>query len=281
MIFVAALLQALAEPPAPPAASPGAVPPALIAPATPSLVEAGRAIEAGRLDQARAMLGSAIAVGAKGEPVDRLLADLEYASGNYDRALGYYRALLATHPDEALLLERAGISALRLGQLDEAVSLLDRGTRVPGAGWRAWNARGVAADRQGRWDEALAAYDRATAVGGDHAEVANNRGWSLMLQGRWDEALNAFERAASIDPRLPRLTNNLDLARAAVAAALPVRMAGEGDEAYSARLNDAGVIAEAAGDTARAKAAFTQALQLRSRWYALAADNLAKVGQTP
>lgn len=271
MILATALVLALADP-APIADAPTA---------TPSLVEAGRAIENGRLEQARAMLGAAISVGAKGEPVDRLLADLEYASGNYDRALGYYRSLLGNHADEALLLERAGISALRLGQVDQAVALLDRGTRAPGAGWRAWNARGVAADRQGRWDEALAAYDRADAISANHGEVANNRGWSLMLQGDWSGALVAFERAATLDPKLPRLANNLELARDAVAAGLPARVEGEPDDAYAARLNDAGVVAEAAGDTAKAKAAFTQAVQLRSRWYALAADNLARVGQAP
>lgn len=227
------------------------------------------------------MLGAAIAVGAKGEPVDRLLADLEYASGKYDRALGYYQSLLTAHPDEALLLERAGISALRMGQVEQAVALLDRGTRVPGAGWRAWNARGVAADRQGRWDEALAAYDRADGLGASHGEVANNRGWSLMLQGDWAGALDAFERAAQIDPKLPRLANNLELARDAMSAGLPARRVGETDDAYSARLNDSGVIAEAAGDKGKAKAAFAQAVQLRSRWYALAAENLAGVGQAP
>lgn len=256
----------------------------LIAPAEPqptagvSLSEAGRAIAAGRLDQAKAMLGSAVAAGARGEPVDRLLADLAYARGEYPQALTLYQGLLAAHADEVLLLERAGIAALRLGRVAEATALLDRATRQSGAGWRAWNARGAAADRQGRWDEAEAAYARAAALDSNRAEVANNRGWSNMLQGRWAEALAAFERAAALDPALPRLANNLELARAANAAALPARLAGEGDEAYGARLNDAGVVASAAGQPKRAEAAFAQALELRSRWYGRAADNLAALG---
>ena len=96
-----------------------------------------------------------------------------------------------------------------------------------------------------------------------------------MLRGRWQDAALAFERAAAIDPKLPRLVNNLELARAALAAELPVRMSGESDEAYSARLNDAGVVAAAAGQTKRAEAAFAQALEIRSQWYARAAENLA------
>ena len=242
-----------------------------------SLTEVGRAIGAGRLDQAKSMLGTAIAAGAKGEPVDRLLADLAMARGEDAQALAIYRQLLASHPNEALLLERAGIASLRLGQLAEATSLLDRATRQPDAGWRAWNGRGVAADRQGRWDEADAAYARAFELGPSRAEVANNQGWSLMLRGRWQDAAVAFERAAAINPKLPRLTNNLELARAATAADLPQRLSGESDESYSARLNDAGVVAAAAGETKRAEAAFAQALEVRSRWYARAADNLAAI----
>lgn len=224
------------------------------------------------------MLGVAIAAGAKGEPVDRLLADLHFARGDDRQALLLYRALLANHPDEALLLERGGIAALRLGLVAEATALLDRATRRSDAGWRAWSARGVAADRQGRWDEADAAYAHAASLDPTHAEVANNRGWSLMLRGRWSEALVAFEQAEAINPKLPLLTNNLELARAAVAAELPQRLSGESDEAFGARLNDAGVVAAANGQQKKAEAAFAQAIEVRSRWYARAADNLAALG---
>ena len=100
----------------------------------------------------------------------------------------------------------------------------------------------------------------------------------MMLQGRWVEAVDSFERAAAINPRLPRLANNLELARAAVAADLPHRLAGEDDDSFAARLNDAGVVAAASGQTKKAEAAFAHALDLRSRWYARAAENLAALG---
>ena len=269
MILSLALALGLADP-AP------AAPPQPDAPSSAiSLSEAGRAIAAGRLDQAKAMLGTAVAAGARGEPVDRLLADLSLARGEYETALNLYKALLANHPNEALLLERGGIAALHLGHDAEATALLDRATQVPGAGWRAWNARGVAADEQSRWDEADAAYARAAELEPGRAEIVNNQGWSMMLRGNWAEALARFERAATIDPKLPRLANNLELAREAVAADLPPRMQGENDEAYASRLNDTGVVAAASGQRQRAEAAFAQAIELRSRWYAKAAANLA------
>lgn len=275
MISALVLALALAEP-AP--AGPSAPPEQLQPQSQVSLAEAGRAIAAGRLDQAQAILGMAIAAGVKGEPVDRLLADLYFARGDDAQALPVYKNLLAAHPNEALLLERGGIAALRLGRVAEATVLLDRATRQADAGWRAWNGRGAAADWQGRWDEADAAYTRAAELDPTRAEVVNNLGWSLMLRGSWGEALAAFERAAAINPHLPRLANNLELARAAAAADLPQRRTGEGDEAFAARLNDAGVVAAASGQQKRAEAAFAQAIEVRSRWYARAADNLAALG---
>jgi Flp pilus assembly protein TadD len=275
MIHWLALALALADP-APAAPSPNSTA-SSPAPAI-SLSEAGRAISAGRLDQAKDMLGVAIAAGAKGEPIDRLLADLAFARGENEQALNLYRALLGAHPDDGLLLERGGIAALRLGRAAEATALLDRATRLPGVSWRAWNARGAAADLQGRWEEADAAYASAAALDPGRAEVANNQGWSLMLRGDWAAALTAFTRAAAIDPTLPRLANNLELARAAVAADLPQRLQDENDEAYAARLNDAGVVAAANGQAGRAEAAFSQAIELKSRWYVRAADNLAAMG---
>jgi Flp pilus assembly protein TadD len=268
MILTVALALALAEPAT---ASPAAAAPI-------SLAEAGRAIAAGRLDQAREMLGVAVAAGARGEPVDRLLADLAFARGEHDKAYQLYQALLVSHPDELLLLERGGIAALKLGRTADATALLDRATRAVGAGWRPWNARGVAADRQGRWDEADAAYARAVELDPTRAEVHNNLGWSLMLRGRWSDALAAFERANALNAAVPRLANNLELAKAALAADLPHRLAGESDDGFAARLNDAGVVAVANGQTKRAEAAFAQAIQLKSRWYSRAAENLAAMG---
>ena len=275
MIVLLALGLALAEPVAAPANASQETP---APPSQISLAEAGRAIAAGRLEQAKSMIATAIAAGAKGDPVDRLLADLSFANGSYDQALIQYRELLVRHPADPLLLERGGIAALRSGLMAEATALLDRATQHPEAGWRTWNARGVAADREQRWDEADAAYARAAALDPTHAEIANNLGWSMMLRGRWQDALAQFEKAAAINPRLAKLDNNLELARAAVAAGLPQRLVGETDEAFAARLNDAGVVAAASGQTEKAQAAFAQAIEVRSRWYARASQNLSALG---
>lgn len=251
--------------------------PAAVASAQPApgLAEAAHAIEVGRIDQARTMANAAVAQGASGDPLDRLLADLAFAERDYGTALARYEVLSARHPGEPRLAERAGIAALHLAQLPKAAAFLDKATALPGASWRAWNARGVAADYAGDWPAADRAYGRATTLAPAEGEVANNLGWSLLMRGQWLEAIGPLERAAALDPSSRRIADNLELARAAVADDLPRRKPGESAESWSARLNDAGVVAQLRGDRKRAIAAFAQALEARSKWFERAANNLS------
>ena len=245
------------------------------APAAQPLSEAAHALEAGRIDQARLMIANAVKAGAQGAAVDRLLADLAFATGNYDLALRAYEQLLVANPQDSLLYQRAGIADIRMGKIERAALLLHKATSLPGASWRAWNALGVVADFRRDWDAADAAYARAAQLAPERAEVLNNLGWSLLVRGRWSEAVEPLERAAALDPKAERIAANLELARAAVSEQLPERRPGESDGDWAARLNDAGMIARLQGDNRKAVAAFARAIEARSQWFERAANNLA------
>jgi Flp pilus assembly protein TadD len=241
------------------------------------LGDAVQALQSGRLQQARIILDAAAKSSAQGEEIDRLLAELAFRSGDYATALDRYQKLAALHPQEPLTLERAGIAAIHAGDLHRASAALKTATMLPGASWRAWSARGAVADLRRDWEDADLAYGHAMDMAPERAEVLNNRGWSLMLRGQWAEALPLLERAGSLDPKSRRITDNLELAKAALAEDLPRRQPGESDADWAARLNDAGVLAAAGGDRKRAIAAFAQALEASSSWFARAANNLAIV----
>jgi Flp pilus assembly protein TadD len=240
---------------------------------------ASQAVEAGRLEQARIMADRAMAAGAKGNAVERLLADLAYASSNYAEALARYESLLATMPNDRRLLEHAGIAALKVGDATRASRFLDRAAAGDETSWRVWNAQGVIADLNRDWATADEAYAHALGSAPERAEVVNNRGWSHLLRGDWQTAANDFERAARLDPTSARIANNLELAHTALAADLPNRGEGESDKDWAQRLNDAGVAAEVLGDKPRAIAAFSRALEADSIWYDRAANNLEAVSR--
>jgi hypothetical protein len=77
------------------------------------LAGASHAVRANRLDQAALMVSRAVAAGASGAELDRVLADYAYASGNYAEALTRYEALLKSTPSGKGILEPAGIAALK------------------------------------------------------------------------------------------------------------------------------------------------------------------------
>jgi Flp pilus assembly protein TadD len=242
-----------------------------------SLTEASIALEAGRVEQARLMIGAAVKAGAQGAAIDRLLADLAFATGDYKSALPRYHTLLAAGVADVRMYERAGIAALKLRDFDQGTRLLDKATSFPNASWRAWDARAVAADFSRDWGKADDCYNHALALAPAEAELLNNQGWSYLVRGRWADALTSLGQAAAINPKSERIANNLELARAAVAEGLPQRRDGESESDWAARLNDAGVIARLQGNNKKAVAAFAQAIEARSQWFERAANNLAMV----
>jgi Flp pilus assembly protein TadD len=252
---------------------------AAASPAVDRLAEAEHAIAAGRLTQARSMISAAVAGGARGEGVDRAMADFAYAAGNDEEALARYTILVGLHPHDRLFLERAATCAIRLGKTPLAKGLVSHATSLPDATWRAWNARGVLADLDADFDTADSSYRRALELTPREPEVLNNLGWSRLLRGDWEGAIAPLEEAAALTPRSARVSNNLELARAAVAGNLPARRRGESDDSWSARLNDAGVAARIRGNRARAIAAFSRAIEARGSWYERAANNLQAAGE--
>src|SRR6185295_19365369 len=110
-----------------------AVAPAATVAPTPALPDIEQAIDAGRLEQARLMAGRAIAGGVRGSQLDKVLADLAFASGKYDEALRRYQQLFGIAPGDSMLAERAGISALKLGKIDLAAVYITHATKPSNA----------------------------------------------------------------------------------------------------------------------------------------------------
>ena len=148
------------------AASVAAQPPPAT-PASPStLKDASHAIEAGRLEEAKLIIGRAIAGGATGAAVERVTADLAFAAGDYPQALAAYQRLSGSPEKQPSDCEKGAISALEIGRITEAKPLVECAVTAQKTSWRAWNARGVLADLTNDWamaDEILCSRASARA----------------------------------------------------------------------------------------------------------------------
>jgi Flp pilus assembly protein TadD len=261
------------------AASISAHAPAATAPDPAIIEDAAHAIDRGRLREAKLLIVRAITGGARGSAIDRLNADLAFASDHYVEALSAFQRLAGSAEKQQSDCEKGAIAALKLGRFDDAKPLVDCAVSDPAASWRAWNAQGVLADAMRDWAVADEAFAHARTLAPDEASIVNNEGWSKLVRGEWSEAVPLFQQAAGLDPKSERIANNLELASAALAADLPQRRAGESDRDWAVRLNDAGVAAELLGDRQRALAAFTQALDASPTWYGRASNNLQVLSQ--
>lgn len=275
--MIAALLLAFASATA--SAAPAAQAMASPAQATSLIRDAHHAIVVRRFEEARLLIGRAVASGASGPRVERLLADLAFQTGNFEEAVTRYSHLAQTGEGDLHNCEAGALAALQLGRWLVAKPLAECATAYPKSSWRAWNARGVIADFERDWVAADKAYSRARALAPEEGEVINNQGWSHLLRGDWAAAVPLLEQAAKLDPGSERIANNLELAHAALATDLPERRPSETDTEWAQRLNDAGVAAALGGDRKRAVAAFTQALHASSVWYARASNNLQAVSK--
>ena len=238
--------------------------------------EAEHAFAAGRTEQASQMAKQLVAGGMKGDRIDLLRASVAAAKGQDKEALPLFSALAAKHPANPSFADGAARSAFRLGRMDDAGRWVAQATAQPNAPWRAWSLRGVIADERNDFQKADECYARALALAPGRSEILNNLGWSLLLRGEWKVAAEQLQQALATDPSNRIARANLELAQAALAQDLPPRRENESLDTYASRLNDIGVIAEAAGDRKRAIAAFSQAVSLHPRWSEKAASNLAK-----
>jgi Flp pilus assembly protein TadD len=253
--------------------------PAAAPPDSSILADASHAIKAGRLEEAKLIIARAIGEGFKGAPIERLTADVAFASGNYSQALVGYQHLVASRDKQDRDCDNGAIAALEIGKTKEAKPLVDCALAAQHPTWRAWNASGVLADFQHDWAKADESYSRAHQLAPNEARIVNNEGWSKLLRGDWGAAVPYLEQAVQLDSKSERIANNLELAKTALAADLPQRRAGEADHEWAVRLNDAGVVAELLGDKKRAIAAFTQALEASPVWYERASNNLETLSQ--
>ena len=241
-----------------------------------TIEEAEHAWAAGRMEQAGQMARRLVADGLKGDRIDLLRASVAAATGQDQEALTLFSALAVKNPANPTFAEGAARSAFRLGRIEDARRWSSLATAQPNASWRAWNLCGIIADQRSDFSKADECYERASALAPGRAEILNNQGWSLLLRGQWKGAAEQLQRALAVDPGNRIARANLELAEAASAQDLPSRRENETLDTYAARLNDIGVIAEAAGDRKRAVAAFSQAVSLHPRWSEKAAGNLAQ-----
>lgn len=137
-------------------------------------------------------------------PMDVLLQQgiqLDQA-GKHDAAASVYRRILQQQPDHAYALHLLGANALRHGELDTAVELIDMAIQGNSKEPTFHLFLGQALQKKGDLNDALKAYDHALSMAPQSSPAMFRRATVLMAMQRLPEALAAFKLALGNDSKL-------------------------------------------------------------------------------
>jgi len=87
-------------------------------------------------------------------------------------------------------------------QMVEAVSVLERATRLEPENVSAWTQLGYTLSLANRFMEAAWAYQRVVELNPDDASSWRNLGYAFSMQQRPREALIAYDRAIALDSNM-------------------------------------------------------------------------------
>lgn len=236
------------------------------------------AVAAGRLTQARIMLGRLDIRTASGPRFDLLLGHYYLARHEDVLARESFKRALSAQPNAAAATG-AGIASLRLGELAEARKYLQAAVAADERDARAWGGLGLVGDATGDWKAAETAYSKALHISPDDPLILNNFGYSLMLQRRHAEALDLLGRAVKSATKEPAIRNNYRIALALSGDYAEAINQPDADFDLARQLNNAGYAAWLNRDIPAARALLARAIEAKPTHYGLAERNLAMVEQ--
>jgi tetratricopeptide (TPR) repeat protein len=129
------------------------------------------------------------------------LAGILYDAGQYDDAVGYYRAALAVRPEVALAHHNLGVALQARGQLDEAIDQHLQTLQLDPKDARTHINLGRALTAKGRPDEAIDHCEEALRLDPKLARAHVALGDALKAKGRLDEAIDHYQQAVRLDPK--------------------------------------------------------------------------------
>jgi tetratricopeptide (TPR) repeat protein len=165
----------------------------------------------GRFDEAVEAFEEAIRLRPDFGPPHMGLALAHESAGRKNDAIAAARAALRLAPDDADMRAAGKRMFLRLGLLDEAAHLMDRGADDIDAERLHFEAGNAFVGRK-RFGDAVEEYRRAAALGSSNPRLYANLGAALASIGRYQEAVEAFNDALRLDPTLAEVKQNLQLA---------------------------------------------------------------------
>ncbi|MDR3303439.1 MAG: tetratricopeptide repeat protein, partial [Treponema sp.] len=140
------------------------------------------------------------------EPSHQAAAGAEDAE-KLAQAKAILREIEAHSLDDALF--REAYTAIRAGDMDEALIKIRSFLERHGEVWNGWFLLGWALRKLGRWEDGAVSFRQALALGGDNSDTRNELAICLMELEDFPAARKELETALRSDPENVKLISNL------------------------------------------------------------------------
>ena len=181
------------------------------APSGDAFAQALAAFQAGRLEEAEAILRGILARTPDDAGCWNNLGNLLQEVRRLDEAEAAFRRAIALLPDHPEFHNNLGNLFKLARRLPEAEAAYRRGIECKPDNPATYNLLGILCTEAGKLDDAEAAYHRALELNPEFADAHNNLGILFKAAGKPAEAEAEYRRALQLDPEFAEAHNNLGI----------------------------------------------------------------------
>ncbi len=130
-------------------------------------------------------------------------------TGRYTEAIPEFERALELNPQYHTIYNNLGRTLLAAGKPDGAIVTFEKGLEYYPESPDLHDHLGLALASKGRFDEAMAEFNKALEIDPNYADAHRNLGRALAMSGRPDQAVPHFERALEINPEFAEAQSEL------------------------------------------------------------------------
>ena len=130
------------------------------------------------------------------------MADLYMARKEYREASQLYKRLADQNPQNAVYLNKLGISLHQQAALGSALKYYERAVKVDPTYADAENNIGTIYYQRKKYGKAIKAYQKAIAIRNDMPVLYSNLAYAFFEDKKFEQAIGSFRQALALDPQL-------------------------------------------------------------------------------
>jgi len=135
-----------------------------------------------------------------------------YHTGNYDKAIEYYKKAIELKPDYTEAYYNMGGAYYDKGNYDKTIECCKKAIESKPDDAETYYGMGGAYYHKGNYDKAIEYYEKAIELKPDYAEAYHNMGAAYYDKGNYDKAIKCYQKVIELKPDYADAYHNMGAA---------------------------------------------------------------------